>query len=71
MRTTKLKKKEEKARGMKRNFLVAGILAAFVSTTYVSVIRRTTSSDIERELESEIIEECARQAKQQQGYGKS
>ena len=56
---------------MKRNFLVAGILAAFVSTTYGSVIRRTTSSDIERELESEIIEECARQAKRQQGYGKS
>jgi hypothetical protein len=52
---------------MKGNVLVAGILAAFVSTTYVSVIRRTSSNDIEHELEREIIEECARQAKQQRG----
>lgn len=50
---------------MGKNFILAGLLAAFVSTTYVSVIRRTSSNDIEHELEREIIEECARQARQQ------
>lgn len=52
---------------LSRNFLVAGLLAGFVSTTYVSVIRRTSHDDIEHELEREIIEECARQGKSRQG----
>lgn len=51
-------------RGRGLNVLVAGLLVTFVSGSYFSVIRRTSSDDIEKEFEREILEEFRKQEKE-------
>jgi hypothetical protein len=51
--------------GRPLNILVGGLLATFVGATYVSVIRRTSHDDIEKEFEREIIEEFRNQQRQE------
>ena len=50
--------------GQSTEFLLAGLLGAFVTASYMSVIRRTSSDDIEKEFEKEILEEYRKQEKQ-------
>jgi hypothetical protein len=54
------------SKGRALNFLLAGLLGAFVTASYTSVIRRTSSDDIEKEFEKEILEEYRKQEKQAQ-----
>lgn len=49
------------------NLLVAGLLGAFVTTTYFSVIRRVSSDDLEKEFERELFEEYKKQEETSRG----
>jgi len=53
------------ARKSARSLVLAGLLGLFVSASYVSVIRRVGSDDIEQEFERELFEEYEKQEKQE------
>lgn len=46
------------------NWALAGLLAVFVGGSYLTIIKRVSDNDLEKELERELVEEARRQLKE-------
>lgn len=47
------------------NWALAGLLTVFVGASYLTIFRRVSKNDLEKELERELEEEARRQAREE------